>query len=260
MDFLRGLIVDSKPDARIRLKSATQSVTEFKDVDIAGSPEDGIRRIGSSQPFDVVFISKRFSQSEIDSFVAEAKALKGAQDAAFVILLAPEHQNSASVVRNVLEGCDGFLVEPFSVDSISEMVKLASFVKSERNKEREARAIRFLMEDVSKQLDRLAYIKRCGFDLGPNIQKLEEMCNVFKTLSPERTQLYFDLLPNVFAEASPPTYPNARSYKGVSDRVRKRMEARVLKQMEQEHAEDEAAREQRDESSGWLTEPLKRRK
>ena len=88
------------------------------------------------------------------------------------------------------------------------------------------------MQDVVQQVDRVAYLKSCGFDIGRSLKTLKEMCSVFRSLSKESQDLYLEIAIQAFLDAPLPKF--AKSYKGVSERVRKIMERKVAAEIARE--------------------------
>ncbi|NLF26060.1 MAG: hypothetical protein GX589_10450, partial [Deltaproteobacteria bacterium] len=199
--------------------------------------EEALTSLESSAHIDVVFISNRFAQTEVLNFINRAKEKPGGQDSAYVIVLSTDSQQSNTVAQNVLGGADGFLLEPYSVDSLVEITVLAERVKRERSQQREAAALNFLVQDVLQQIDRVAYLKSCGFDAGRSLKTLREMCSVFQSLEYESRELYLEIAVKSFIDASPSKF--VKSYKGASDRVSKAMERKIANQIA---AEEEALR------------------
>ena len=152
-------VVDNDMEARMRLKQATNSVPTFGNVKLIGTMEEASRGLTNSNHVDVVFVARRFGQEEITNFVKACKETQGGRDSAYVLVLKTDDQDSNTVAQNVLIGADGFLLEPYSVDNLVEITELAARVKQERSLEREQAALKFLVEDVIKQVDRVAFIK-----------------------------------------------------------------------------------------------------
>ena len=229
-----AFVVDKDMDARIRIKSATTAVALFGNVRLLTTLEEALAALEGSGHIDVVFISNRFEQAEITHFIGRAKEKPGGQDSAYVVLLSTDSQQSDTVAKNVLGGADGFLLEPYSVDSLVEITGLAARVKRERSQQREAAALKFLVLDVLQQVDRVAYLKSCGFDVGRSLKTLKDMCSVFQSLERESRDLYLEIAIQAFLDAPLPKF--TKSYKGVSDRVKKIMERKVAAQIEAEEA------------------------
>jgi hypothetical protein len=173
--------------------------------------------------FNVVFVSDRIPQDEISRFIKERRQTKQGQDAAYIIVFSKTSDDSSSVAQNMLVGADGFLFEPYSIDSLVEITELAKTVKRDRSREREATALTMVLNDVLPQIDLVAQLKSSGLDLGPNLKRLREMCALFKTLSGESFTHYTEIAEKKFSEAQIPVV-GKKKYGGVSDRVKKRLE------------------------------------
>lgn len=236
-----AIVIDPDTQARMRLKTATASVPFFGEVRLQSSLDETLRMLNSAAHQDVVFIANRFEQKDITRFVKGGKETQGGQDSAYVIVLSTKDQESTAVASNVLGGADGLLFEPYSVDQLVEITELAARIKAERSQEREAAALKFLMQDIVKQIDRVAYIKSCGFDVGRNLKLLKDMCGVFETLDEATMALYYEIAAIAFESAPVPNYPK-KNYKGVSERVRKKMEQKIVAELEAEAQADEMRR------------------
>jgi len=216
-------------------------VALFQHVKLLSGLDETMRLLSAAGHVDIIFIAHRFEQDRTTEFIKKSKETQGGRDSAYVLVLKTDDQDSNTVAKNVLIGADGFLLEPYSVDNLVEITQLAARVKKERSLEREQAALKFLVLDVMKQIDRVAYIKTCGFDVGRNLKKLKEMCAVFTDLQGESKEVYYELAVSLFGNAPLPQF-QAKNYKGVSDRVRKKMEAKILAEMEAELGEEEAKR------------------
>ncbi len=230
------LVIDSDISARMRLKQAAVSVHHFGAVEFSNNPDEAVRRIeGGGRRLDVVFISYRFDQAQAATFIRKAKETQTTQDAAFVLVLKPSDQDSSKVAANVMVGADGFLMEPFSVDGLVEITRLAARIRKERSEAREKAAINFIVKDIMEHLDRVAYIKSCKIDLGRSLRKLRDACAVFRTFSDDSVKTYLDVAQDLFEHAPIPDYVNSfKAYKGASDRLKKKMIERIQAEEEGE--------------------------
>lgn len=225
-----SLVVESNMQARNRLKQAAISIPEFGKMEFQSTTSEAIHRLTTGgTSLDIVFVTYRIEHAELLGFIKQAKEAKLAQDAAFILILENEDQNSSTVASNMLVGADGLLFEPFSVDQLVEITRLAAKVKRERADARERAALRVLVQDISAQIDTLSQLKKHGYDVGTTQKKLREVCSVLKTLDSSATQIYFDTAVELF-ESAPLPRPLAGklAYGGVSSRVRKKMEQRVV--------------------------------
>src|SRR5262249_29916576 len=145
--------------------------------------------------------------------------MKNGQDAAYVLIMKSTDQSSSTVASNVLIGADGFLLEPYSVDSLMEITRLADRIKKERSQAREVAAMKFLLGDVSNRIDAIAYLKSLGRDVARHIKKMADASQFIKNLSPESTQIYNDAIVETFQAAQPPKFASEKQYSGPSARI-----------------------------------------
>lgn len=227
-----AIIVDSNLDTRMRLKQACASVHHFGKVFQAQSLKDATGKLGEGTAIDVCFISYLFDQGEVTNFIKDAKGLKSGQDSAYILVLKSKDQQASTVATNVIAGFDGFLFEPYSVEQLVELTALAARVRKERSNEREAAALRFLLNDMMNQIDQIAYLKAAGFDMGPSMKKFKDMCSVLGTLTPDSKTIYETLVVELFGEAPLPKKIFQRKiYGGASSRVKKRQDKEIAAQI-----------------------------
>ncbi|MCB0321286.1 MAG: hypothetical protein KDD60_10190 [Bdellovibrionales bacterium] len=238
MNKYDALIIDPDIDRRMRLKGATSSVVQFRKVNLVKGLDEGEGRMGGGEPFDVVFVNYSLQQAAIGKFIKAAKETSCGQDAAYILVLAGKDQESSTIASNVMIGADGFLFEPYSVDQLVEITDLAAKVKAERSAEREKVALGFLLDDIMKQIDSIAYLKSVGYDVHRGLKRLKQMCTVFGTLQGESLNIYYDLAVEKFESAPFPAQLYEKNYKGASKRVKEKMEKKLLAELE-EGLEDE---------------------
>lgn len=218
-----ALICDPDMNTRVRLKTAATAVPRFGRIGQCGALREAVDVMSGDVSFNVVFISNRIPQEAITGFIRKGRETPQGQDAAYIIVLSGSAQDSSTVAANVMVGADGFLFEPYSVESLTEITGLAARVKGERSRTREAAALSLVISDVMGQLDLIAQLKSSGLDLGPNLKKLRDMCGIFKTLNKESFDSYTSIAIEKFENAPVPVQ-GKKKYGGVSDRVKKRME------------------------------------
>ena len=227
------LIVDSDIDSRMRLKTAMVAVYTFGKSVQSVDLHEGLHKLQGTDPFDVIFLSYRFPKEEVINFIKQAKETKTGQDAAYVLVLPTKDQDASTVAQNVMTGADGFLFEPYSVDLLVEITQLSSRVKAERSATREKAALAMIVHEVVNQIDQLSYIKACKMDLGTSMRRLRDTCSMFKDLDPEKLAVYFECALKAFEEAPIPTQIfQVRRYTGVSSRIRKNMEKKILSEIQ----------------------------
>lgn len=224
----QALIVDADVAARNRLKQAATTVPDFGKVEYAAALKDGLTRLQLGAPCDVVFVAGREKREEIQQFIKDGKLTTAGQDAAFVMTLGVGAQDTESVAATMLVGADGLLFEPYSVEQLVEVSRLAARVKKERAVERERVALKFLFSDMMQQVDQLAQLKKLGYDVAPTLKRFREMCSVLRILKDESLLIYLQLVIEMFENAKlPPPPPPGTVYRGISTRVRKRMVSKI---------------------------------
>ncbi len=233
-----ALVVDADMDSRIRLKQAMSSVYNFGKITQVVDPQEAIFKLKSGDAFDVIFISYRIDKAHVTQFIKEAKETKPGQDAAYVLVLQGKDQDASTVAQNVMIGADGFLFEPYSVDLLVEMTRISARVKAERSVAREKTALAMMVHEVVGQIDQLSYIKSCKMEVGMAMKKFRDTCAMFKDLDPEKMATYLEIAMRTFEEAPVPKQIfQTKKYAGVSNRIRQKMEQKILAEIEKKEAE-----------------------
>lgn len=223
-EHYNSYIVDPDLDCRMRLRQATRAVAAFKEVTQFSHLHEALGKLKDSSAINVIFLSSRFAESEIITFIQQAKEIPAGQDTAYVLILAGSEKGSASIVTKMIGGADGLLFEPFSVESLAEMTALASKVKKERSRSREMAAITLLIKQVMSQIDSVAELRAGGYEAGVSMKNLREMLQVVRTLDPEMLQHYFEQTVELFQKATP---SRRKIYSGASKRIKKKTEERL---------------------------------
>lgn len=215
-------VIDSDSRSRMLLRQAMTAVPEFTKITQLADLRDAISNIRMADECDLVFVSERFERKEVTKFFEELRKIKQSQDAAFIVILEGTRQAANDIAKNMLDGIDGLLFEPYSVNQLRELAELASKVKKERFGAREEAAIRFLLVDVIKELDRAAFLIQAGDEKSSAIQRFAESCKFFHTLDVVKKDLYFKILVEVFGNLPAPANLLSQ-YKGASQRLRRKI-------------------------------------
>ncbi len=229
------MIVDPDLDTRMRLRQAMVAVPDFGLVRQCGALREALGHLQNDPTgCDVVFISHRFQEdSEVREFIKQLKETPSSQDAAFVLVLQEQPEQTAEFATQVATGFDSFLVEPYSVNSLVEITKLANKVKKERGESRARIAVNLLAANMIDQLDMVAYLKSSGYEVGRSMSKLKDMAATMRQFCEDYSEVCSETLIKLFSEAPlPKKIFQVKKYSGVSDRVKKRMEQKIISQME----------------------------
>ncbi len=223
------LIVDPDMPGRMRLKQATAPISEFGMVTPVGNINEASAFLNGERLTDVVFLSARLPQEQISPFIQAAKATKGGQDAAYVIVRKNQGDGgNTSVAEIMMIGGDGMLCEPYSVDSLLEITLLSARVRKERASEREKVAIGLMVKDLVGQLDLVCCLKANNCEPGLSIRKLKEVSAMIQGLSDESRKVYFEVMQEAFINAPlPPKALGVKKYGGASSRVKRRMDQKL---------------------------------
>jgi DNA-binding NarL/FixJ family response regulator len=228
-----AVLVDPDIQSRMRLKQATTAVPHFGKVHQLGELREAQQKLSGSDRADVVFISRKHEMEGILNFIKLAKGLPQGQDAAYILVLGAKNQDTSTVASSVMSGFDGFLFEPYSVDNLLEITQIAARVRKERSHAREEAAMKMLMTDLMNQIDLLAYLKQAKSDPGRVLKKFRETTTVLRTLSEESFKLYQSVAINMLENAPLPTKIfQKRSYGGASSRVKRKMEDKLIADLE----------------------------
>ena len=219
-----AFVVDPDLGSRAKLKSAAMAVNEFGRISLVNSLREATAKLEAGDRGDVCFIAYTFSQAEVTKFITDAKNAHIGLDTAFVVLLKGKDQNNETVATNVLLGADGFLFEPYSVESLVGITKLACKVKGERAAARERVALTLVIQDIIKQLDLVVEMKSSGASPSTSMKKLEEMTASIRKLTNEKRDIYYEIMEKLLSEIPPPRKPVKAKYAGASERLRKKFE------------------------------------
>ena len=208
----------------------------FPTVHVANSLQEADLRL-SEERIDIVFIAMREDRDVINRFIKRLKQELAGRDAAYVLLL-EGRRNSVEIARTLVDGADALLLEPYSVESLQTISRLAEKMKKERSRVRmqatllQVRmqgALRLLVREIAAQLGQVARLQKSGASGLVSRGVLQEMCSVLGELDPETRSLYFEVLLDIFPEI-PATHCSVHvpTYHGISQRVRSNYSLRAI--------------------------------
>lgn len=227
----QAMIIDHDLDRRMRLRQFTTTIPSYGHVQQCNSVHEAssVVKEGLSH-LDVIFIAHGEEESDLVNFLREAKETKASQDAAFILVFKTKPNDTSEIANYIQMGMDSFLFEPYSVNSLNEITELSARVKCERTVAREKLAHTLLVTDLIAQIDLVAFLKSAGTVVGKSSARLHEMSAGLKALTAESLQRYYDVAIRLFMEAPVPKKMfQVKKYGGVSNRVRERMEKKLMK-------------------------------
>ncbi|MCB0329291.1 MAG: hypothetical protein KDD70_06500 [Bdellovibrionales bacterium] len=235
----RALVIESNIDRRMRLKQATMAVPRFAPITPVNTIAEASSQIEKGvSPFNIIFLSDRLDKEEMDQFIVMAKEKECSQDAAFVLIVPTQEDLSVIIARQTLAGVDGFLAEPYSVQSLSDIADLAAKIRAERSEARKIAAFRFLVKQVVEQMNLIAQLRAYQRNILKPMRKLKVMTSAFENLDNPMRDLYYRLTIEEFENAPLPAPLLSDEYKGASQRVRVKLEEKVLAKIEQRATAD----------------------
>ena len=226
-----ALVVDPDAHSRLRLKQATAPLYAFNEVVLLSELDAALWQLSGQHTFDVVFLSEKLTHKAISDFVKEAKAVPGGRDAAYIIILSKDDE--AQKAGALMLGVHTVLVEPFSVDSLMEITRLASEVKRENTLARERMALSLLIKDLMKHIDRLSLLQASNVPAGRVLKNFKDACALLQELDEGGLEQYVEMAPEMFESAAP---TSERPYTGPSQRVKKMMAAKLMEGVDKEDA------------------------
>ena len=246
---LHAMVTDPDITTRMRLKEATTAVPQFSEVVQRNSLDEALSQLNSNERCDVVFISYKYDPDEVKAFVLKARESKQGQDCAYVLVLKSKDQDSSTVASSVVVGIDGFLFEPYSVESLVEITELSRRVRQERSTARAKLAMSLGLTEATEQLDLIAFLRSCGAEASRSMERFREICTNLSQSATQSIGAYYELAVKKFTDTSAPkSFLKVKKYGGVSARVRKRIEEKVRSEIEARKLDQGQERSKKDSS------------
>ncbi len=203
MKRLDAFVIEGNPDSRSRLHQAVHASGVFARVSPIANFEEALIKFRANEPCDTVLISSSFDRIETHAFIESLREASRKLDCAIILMLKPEDQNGIAVANHMLLGADGFLVEPYSVDSIRQAAELTQQIKSENQKARFKSATKLLISTMMDELERRAYAITKGQN-PPQISKhIRQAAEVFRSLHGAQVEDYFETMLEMFSQSQP---------------------------------------------------------
>ncbi|MCB0324859.1 MAG: hypothetical protein KDD69_14850 [Bdellovibrionales bacterium] len=230
-DRFNILIIDPDSGSRGNLKQAALALTQFHKVYATATLKEAIGKTDAPESIDVLFISYRFDAEDIAAFIDQAKQTKRGKDWAYCAVLKASEQKNDVIAGSVIGGIDGFLFEPFSADNLREIAEVTAKVKLQNELKRKQAAMQVLLKEISAHLDAVAFYKKRGRDPRAAMRKLAEAASSLEKFKGNTFAAYVEAATEYFGNVPPPI----SEYTGASQRVRARMEERMLRELEDQY-------------------------
>ena len=228
------LIGDTDFDRRTRLKQAIRHQRVTGTVDGDPSLSGTLRKLTRPDEFDVIFVSIDFGFDKISNFIKEAKYTKSGQDCAYIVTARQSDSDNSDIARSVVEGADGVLLEPFSAESMQEVIDLSMRIKRERKLARQRAAVGVVVKEIVKNLDLASDTLRDGRTPVTRMRALNGLHETLENLESDALPLYYEALLDSMGDAIP-FRPMTKSDLGILPMTRPVLSVR----MNEEHGQPE---------------------
>ena len=230
---LKAFIIDSDSTSRLMLRQVMTTIPDFKMVLQFSSPTEALNSLSASSAVDVAFISYSLGKQIVKNFIDQAKNSPAGQDTAYVIILQNQAEGKALLAEIMMNGGDGILCKPFSVEQLREITHLSLRVKKERFENREKAALSLLVPEIAKQLDLVCSIKLSGIQPESSFRVLKEQSQKIIQRGEASFEIYSSILKAHMKSATPPP-PIAQKFKvytGASRRLKAKMEKKMVEKL-----------------------------
>lgn len=198
-----ALIVDPNPTTRNYLWQAILATTDFHTVKSATSTKNTIELLTAGKKFDVIILSSQFEQQIIKNFIAEAKKIGSGCQCAFITVVKQSNDRSNNIASGMIDGSDGFLIEPFSTTSLKQVAEIANRVRKEGQEARVRTGLNMMFSEIIPVVDRYAETKRQGGDTKAIKKELTGLSERLKTIGKSYFKQMIDAAIDGFSAAAP---------------------------------------------------------
>jgi DNA-binding NtrC family response regulator len=154
---LSGLVIEAESERRARCSQAARENNSFKRISAISNPREFSVRISQGQVYDVVFIGCSVRVEHINDVVRVAKA--HSEDCTCILVAGAHQQDALTLASTIMGGVDGFLYEPFSVDGLNQVAKIAQELKRVNNERRIKASIQLIIGEMLDTVDDLSFGK-----------------------------------------------------------------------------------------------------
>ena len=158
-DVFDVVIVDADLESRSKLKQAAREINCYGAITSVNYLSEAYEYLNNKQDCDLVFISNAFQQDDIVSFLNQARETDKGSACSYILVMKAGKRESTDVAKSMVAGFNSMLLEPYSVDSMVEISKLARKIKVEAYEKRARAASDLVIPTLIKEIDRLAALK-----------------------------------------------------------------------------------------------------
>ena len=221
------LIVDSDLESRSKLKQAAREISCYGQITTVNYLSEALEHLNAKRKCDLVFVSNTFDQNDILEFLKKARDSDLGSICSYVLVMKSGKKESTDIAKSMIAGFNGMLLEPYSVDAMVDISKMARKVKVEALNKRIRAASELVVPTLIKEIDRLAALKKLGNQTTVSIGARKAI-ELVSSLGKDILEGYFETLCDRF-EALPP--PASYDYSGPSKRLKKQLEKKKLEEV-----------------------------
>jgi response regulator of citrate/malate metabolism len=202
---LSASIIEPDPQRRRRCADAARANMAFKRVISLSNIREFQARIDEGENFDLVFIGGAIRPEQVQEIIKVAK--HSHEDCVTVLVLGAGDQHTSQIAKTMIQGIDGFLCEPFSVDALSKVTDTAYEVRRVNQEKRLVASLRILVNDLLDALDERALLHsldRPTLIVTRRLQELSASIQGVQRTHPTLLDRYYEILIELSDERKAP--------------------------------------------------------
>lgn len=189
---LSGLVIEADSERRSRCSQAARENVAFKKVNAIANPRELEARINQGHVYDVVFIGCSVRLELINDVVRVAKG--HSEDCTCILVAASQYQDAVTLASSIMGGVDGFLYEPFSVDGLNQVARIAQELKRVNHERRMKASIKLIVGEMLDLVDEMSFGKSSGREKTKSSGALDRLIAMLKESGPEALSFYYEEL------------------------------------------------------------------
>ncbi|MCC6933705.1 MAG: hypothetical protein IT292_10720 [Deltaproteobacteria bacterium] len=222
-DIFDVLIIDADLESRTKLKQAAREINCYGKISSVSYFSEAMEFLHTKRECDLIFISNAIAQSEIVTFMQQARETDKGSSSSYILVMKAGKRESTDIAKSMVAGFNSMLLEPYSVDSMVEISKLARKIKVEAYERRARAASELVIPTLIKEVDRLAALHSIGHPTNVSAGAKKALA-LITSMGNEALSGYYEAMINKFGQVSPPAVTH---YEGPSKRLKDRMERKA---------------------------------
>lgn len=220
---LSALYIDPDLTGRLRFKQAARTTGMLGSLIAINTLLEGLERLDARKSYDVIYLTSRFTTEIVANFIRSARRTAQGGRSVYMVVLERRECDATTLAGFALAGVDGFLVSPFSTESLSENVDIATRLVSVKARKHDELSVELLVKAVTSNFSTyVRCLKEKSASFVPRDQ-LRRTHSLIAALAPELRATYFELLTERFLKSSPSVVaPHAKKAGFMPPRVQSR--------------------------------------